>query len=84
MDELELVEAWAGFRPASRDHGPLLGFGTAPGVCWATGHFRHGMLLAPATADAVAAAVAARLDGAPDPLETDPLVAPFSPLRFSS
>ena len=78
VEEMELVETWASHRPAARDHSPLLGR-VAPGVFAATGHYRHGVLLAPVTADEVAAEVDRALDGAP---ETAPILAPFSPLRF--
>lgn len=81
VEEMDLLETWAGLRPASRDHAPLLGDSPHPGVVYATGHYRHGVLLAPVTADEVAAAVLARLDGRP---ETRPLLAPFSPTRFGT
>jgi glycine oxidase len=45
----------------------------------ATGHYRHGILLAPVTADEVAAEVDSWLAGA---AETSPTIAPFSPTRF--
>ena len=64
---------------ASRDHAPLLGRSPHPGVVYATGHYRHGILLAPVTAEEVAAEVHAILDG---PTETRPLLVPFSPRRF--
>ena len=79
VEEMEVVETWAGLRPASRDHAPLLGRTSAPGVVAATGHYRHGVLLAPVTADEVAAEVQALLAGVS---ETRPLLRPFSPLRF--
>ena len=79
VEEMEIVETWAGLRPASRDHAPVLGRTAAPGVVAATGHYRHGVLLAPVTADEVAADVLSLLAGRS---ETRPLLAPFSPLRF--
>jgi glycine oxidase len=79
VEEMPLVETWAGLRPASRDHRPLLGRSPHPGVVYATGHYRHGILLAPVTADEVAAEVDALLDGR---AETRLLLGPFSPLRF--
>ncbi|MDX1741763.1 MAG: glycine oxidase ThiO, partial [Rhodothermales bacterium] len=51
--DLPLVDVWAGLRPASQDHRPLLGE-AAPGVIYATGHYRHGILLAPITAEEIA------------------------------
>lgn len=79
VEELELIETWAGLRPAARDHQPVLGFGAMPGVALAAGHYRHGILLTPITADAVAETVLARLAGRD---ETPPEIAPFSPARF--
>lgn len=44
-----VVESWAGLRPGTPDGLPLLGSAGQPN-CWvATGHFRNGILLAPAT-----------------------------------
>lgn len=44
------VEAWAGLRPRTPDDLPILGQTSIEGLYVATGHFRHGILLAPATA----------------------------------
>ncbi|MDQ3905784.1 MAG: FAD-dependent oxidoreductase, partial [Actinomycetota bacterium] len=49
-----LEEAAAGLRPGSPDNLPLIGE-LEPGVLAATGHHRHGILLAPLTADAILA-----------------------------
>ena len=73
--ELELVEARAGLRPAAPDNGPVVGATDVPGLVWATGHGRNGILLAPITGEAVAAL----LCGAEPPAQ----IAPFSPRRFS-
>lgn len=70
--ELEVVEAVAGLRPGTPDDGPLIG--EWEGLVVATGHFRNGILLAPVTAEAVAAL----LSGEDPP----PEVAPFDPKRF--
>jgi glycine oxidase len=43
-------ETWAGLRPASPDHLPILGPADLEGLLIATGHFRSGILLAPITA----------------------------------
>jgi glycine oxidase len=72
--ELELVDARAGLRPAAPDNGPIVGATPIPGLVWATGHWRHGILLAPITAEAVAAL----LVGEEPPAE----LVPFSPGRF--
>jgi glycine oxidase len=53
--ELELVESMAGLRPASADNAPVLGPTAIEGLTLATGHFRHGVLLAPITAEVVTA-----------------------------
>src|SRR5437588_6650324 len=72
ISELELAEASAGLRPGTPDNLPLIGAGALPGLVWATGHHRNGVLLAPLTADPVAAtlsdAPAGRLEAscAPD------------------
>lgn len=58
VDELELVECTAGLRPGTPDNAPYVGWTEVPGVALATGHFRNGILLAPLTADAVAALLA--------------------------
>ena len=72
--ELEWVEAAARLRPGTPDNAPAIGRDPA-GVVWATGHYRNGILLAPVTADAVAAIVAGD-----EPAEA---VASFGPARFA-
>ncbi len=42
--------AWAGLRPATGDDLPAIGRGAAPGLLYACGHLRQGVLLAPVTA----------------------------------
>lgn len=56
--ELELVDAVAGLRPGTPDNAPLIGAGALEGLILATGHYRNGILLAPATAEAVAGMLA--------------------------
>jgi glycine oxidase len=73
--DLAVDETWAGLRPASRDHAPVLGTTNAPGVVMATGHYRHGILLTPVTAQEIARLI---VDG-----ETSRWIEPFSPTRFS-
>jgi len=75
LAELELVETMAGLRPGTPDNGPVVGRTEVDGLLVATGHFRHGILLAPITADAVADLVADR--AVPDEM------APFDPDRFA-
>jgi glycine oxidase len=74
--ELELVEASAGLRPGSPDNAPIVGEGNTPGLILATGHYRNGFLLAPATADAVVGV----LTGGDWPEATRP----WWPSRFAS
>jgi glycine oxidase len=74
--DLPVDETWAGLRPASRDHAPLLGTSAAPGIIMATGHYRHGILLTPVTAEEIARLVRTG--------ETSEWLEPFSPLRFSN
>jgi glycine oxidase len=53
--DLPLVETWAGFRPATPDNLPILGFEPLMrGLIYATGHYRNGILLTPVTAQCVA------------------------------
>ncbi len=47
------LRAWAGLRPDTRDHLPVLGTGELEGLVFATGHFRNGILLAPITAQVI-------------------------------
>ena len=71
VDELELVETIAGLRPTTPDNAPVIGPGPIDGLVVATGHHRNGVLLAPITAEAVAAI----LTGA----EVDPVLAVAHP-----
>ena len=67
--------ARVGLRPATPDHMPVIGRSSkVPGVVFATGHFRNGILLAPFTAKAVADLVLENRE--------DPLLAAASPRRF--
>lgn len=54
-----IAETWTGLRPRLAHGRPVLAR-LASGVVLATGHFRNGILLAPATADAVLALVEGR------------------------
>jgi glycine oxidase len=49
-----VVEQWWGFRPATPDELPILGHSADPRLILATGHYRNGILLAPATAQIIA------------------------------
>jgi glycine oxidase len=50
LAEARIEETWAGLRPDSPDHLPILGPTDIEGLLLATGHFRSGVLLTPVTA----------------------------------
>jgi glycine oxidase len=77
ISELVIDELSAGLRPGTPDNAPMIGPGTLPGLFWATGHYRNGVLLAPITAEIVAAAIT----GGPPP-DGVPLDA-FAPARLA-
>ncbi len=56
-----LTETWAGLRPGTKDGLPYIGATSVEGLLLAAGHYRNGILLAPATARAIADVV----EGAP-------------------
>ncbi len=70
------TEVRVGLRPATADDLPAIGAGRTPGLFYATGHFRDGLLLAPLTAALVADLV---LDG-----KRDAALAVTDPLRFAA
>lgn len=74
--DLELREINVGFRPAVGDHMPVIGRSGHERIIYATGHYRHGILLAPATAWHVANLIEGR--DAPD------LLRPFAPQRLAA
>ncbi len=67
-------ETWAGLRPDSPDHLPILGPADIGGLLIATGHFRSGILLTPITARLIREWVTEQ------PVSVD--CERFSPLRF--
>lgn len=75
VSELEIEQVAAGLRPGTPDNAPVLGAGALPGLQWAAGCFRHGILLAPIVADVLAATLA----GAEPPA----VAAPFTASRFA-
>ena len=75
ITELELVESVAGLRPGTPDNAPVLGPSALPGLVLAAGHFRSGVLLAPATADLIAEYLATG--------NLDAQAAAFDPQRFA-
>jgi glycine oxidase len=74
VEELELAETLARWRPGTPDNAPLLGPSPLPGLVLATGHHRNGVLLTPVTADATAELLATGV--LPD------VAAPFTAGRF--
>ena len=74
LEGASFVEAWAGLRPGSPDGMPSIGFCERSGLMAATGHFRNGILMAPATARLIEALLGG---GSPD---LDP--GPFRPGRL--
>jgi glycine oxidase len=50
LENAQVEETWAGLRPDTPDHLPILGPTDIEGMLIATGHFRSGILLAPITA----------------------------------
>jgi glycine oxidase len=71
--DLAYVGVDVGLRPATDDHLPLIGPTSTAGLFLATGHYRNGILLAPATA----CGVADWIEGA----NVDERVAAFDPRR---
>jgi len=53
VTELVIDELSAGLRPATPDNAPAIGPGALGGLHWAVGHYRHGILLTPITAELV-------------------------------
>ena len=75
LNRCAFVDAWSGLRPCSKDTLPIIGKTAIDGFYLATGHFRHGILLAPVTASAVADLIL---------LGRSPVdLAPFAPHRLS-
>ena len=69
------LDSWAGLRPRTPDDQPILGATGIKGLYVATGHFRHGILLAPITAQLMAEMILAGRSSFDLRL--------FSPARFS-
>ncbi len=68
--------AWAGLRPDTADHLPILGHAALENLVFATGHFRNGILLAPLTAQLISELI---LTGS-----TSRSLEAYCPLRFRS
>ncbi|HVB08467.1 MAG TPA: glycine oxidase ThiO [Candidatus Acidoferrales bacterium] len=76
LADAPILEIWAGVRPDSPDHLPIIGPTDIEGLLIATGHYRNGMLLAPATAKYLADWIAGK--------KVSGWFEPFSPLRFAA
>jgi glycine oxidase len=50
LEKAHIEDSWAGLRPDSPDHLPIVGPTDVEGLLIATGHFRSGVLMAPITA----------------------------------
>ena len=74
LESARIEETWAGLRPDSPDHLPILGPTDLDGLLIATGHFRSGILLTPITARLVREWVTTQ--------KVSENWAPFSPMRF--
>jgi glycine oxidase len=71
---MRIHDAWAGLRPGTPDNLPIIGETSLPGYYAATGHYRDGILMAPITANLMAALITG------GNVELD--LESFSPLRF--
>jgi glycine oxidase len=77
LAKAEFVNTWAGLRPGTRDGLPFMGISSqAPGLIMASGHYRNGILLAPATGRLIKQLVLGE--------QPDIDLAPFSPDRLPS
>lgn len=76
LSDAPIVEAWAGVRPGTDTHAPLLGRTQVDDLFVASGHYRNGILLAPITAKMMADLI---LDG-----EASELAKKFWPSAYIS
>ncbi|MGD0454606.1 MAG: glycine oxidase ThiO [Solirubrobacteraceae bacterium] len=84
ISELEIEELSVGLRPGTPDNAPAIGRGAVPGLVWATGHYRNGILLAPLTAALVVGVLAGgRADEPVGGQADDPLLSACAPDRFT-
>jgi len=75
LQDISIIDSWAGFRPRAKDDLPALGsVEDLKGLFYATGHYRNGILLAPITGEVIAGAI----------LGQSPEWTAFSPQRFVS
>jgi glycine oxidase len=76
LNDARIEETWAGLRPDSPDHLPILGPADLEGLLFATGHFRSGVLLTPITAKLIREWITEK--------DTSLDCRRFSPLRFQA
>ena len=76
LADAKIVEEWSGLRPGTPDLLPIIGPTDIAGLWLATGHYRNGILLAPATARIMRHWI---VTGKPDFKAES-----FSPLRFAT
>ena len=76
LQHYPIQELWWGFRPATADELPILGFSESKNLTFATGHYRNGILLAPITAKLIADLIWEQ--------KSDPLLDQFNYSRFHS
>jgi len=84
LGDLAVAETWAGLRPGTPDGLPYIGATALTGYVVATGHYRNGILLAPATARGVADLVEGRPDGALAPFALERKDAPATVAKESA
>jgi glycine/D-amino acid oxidase-like deaminating enzyme len=71
---MPITSTWSGLRPCSEDKLPVVGPSHVKGLCFATGHYRNGILLAPITAELIADLITSNF--------LSPLLSRFTPNRF--
>jgi glycine oxidase len=76
LENAAIPETWSGLRPGTPDHLPIIGLTDIDGLFIATGHYRNGILLAPATAKCISEWVR---EG-----KSSINVENFSPMRFAA
>ncbi len=72
----QVEESWAGLRPDTPDHLPIIGPTEMEGLLIATGHFRSGVLLTPITAKLIGEFIAGKTPS----VDWER----FSPMRFQA
>jgi glycine oxidase len=76
ISNLPLIGVWAGLRPRAEDSLPVIGpCAEIPGLVFATGHYRNGILLAPITGELIAGAIVDKV--------VSPDLNAFGPDRFA-